>query len=140
MSAPGCVQREGARTARTARSAEGAPLSDTDALLARTAAFAREVVMPGAARWEAERRIAREAIITAAALIEAGSDAQLAAAQAKLFATRLAERQLPVLARAMGAEGLRESHPFGRHLAGARVASFVDGSSEMLLERIAALA
>ena len=96
--------------------------------------------MPGAARWEAERRIAREAIITAAALIEAGSDAQLTAAQAKLFATRLAERQLPVLAQAMGAEGLRESHPFGRHLAGARVASFVDGSSEMLLERIAALA
>jgi alkylation response protein AidB-like acyl-CoA dehydrogenase len=39
----------------------------------------------------------------------------------------------------MGAEGLRESHPFGRHLHGARVASFVDGSSEMLLERIAAV-
>jgi alkylation response protein AidB-like acyl-CoA dehydrogenase len=39
----------------------------------------------------------------------------------------------------MGAEGLREVHPFGRHQAGARVASFVDGSSEMLLERIAAL-
>ncbi len=49
-----------------------------------------------------------------------------------------AERQLPRLAQAMGAEGLRESHPFGRHLHGARVASFVDGSSEMLLERIAA--
>jgi alkylation response protein AidB-like acyl-CoA dehydrogenase len=39
----------------------------------------------------------------------------------------------------MGAEGLRETHPFGRHLHGARVASFVDGSSEMLLERIAAV-
>ncbi len=48
-------------------------------------------------------------------------------------------RQLPVLAQAMGAEGLRDSHPFGRHLAGARVASFVDGSSEVQLERIAAL-
>ena len=75
----------------------------------------------------------------AAALIEAGADAQLAAAQAKLVCTRTAERQLPALAQAMGAEGLRESQPFGRHLAGARVASFVDGSSEMLLERIAAL-
>jgi alkylation response protein AidB-like acyl-CoA dehydrogenase len=75
----------------------------------------------------------------AAALIEAGADAQLAAAQAKLVCTRLAERQLAVLAQAMGAEGLRAAHPFGRHLAGARVASFVDGSSEMLLERIAAL-
>ena len=78
-------------------------------------------------------------VAQAAARIEAGADAQLVAAQAKLFATRTAERQLPVLAQAMGAEGLRDSHPFGRHLAGARVASFVDGSSEMLLERIAAL-
>jgi alkylation response protein AidB-like acyl-CoA dehydrogenase len=51
----------------------------------------------------------------------------------------MAERQLPVLAQSMGAEGLRETHPFGRHQAGARVASFVDGSSEMLLERIAAI-
>jgi alkylation response protein AidB-like acyl-CoA dehydrogenase len=60
------------------------------------------------------------------------------AAQAKLMSTRMAERQLAVLAQAMGAEGLREQHPFGRHLVGARVASFTDGSSEMLLERIAA--
>ncbi|HEY6133586.1 MAG TPA: acyl-CoA dehydrogenase family protein, partial [Rubrivivax sp.] len=73
------------------------------------------------------------------ALVESGADAQLAAAQAKLICTRMAERQLPLLAQAMGAAGLREHHPFGRHLAGARVASFVDGSSEMLLERIAAL-
>jgi alkylation response protein AidB-like acyl-CoA dehydrogenase len=75
----------------------------------------------------------------AAAAIEAGADAQLAAAQAKLFCTRMAERQLAVLTQAMGAEGLRQSRPFGRHLAGARVAAFVDGSSEMLLERIALL-
>lgn len=78
-------------------------------------------------------------VAQAAEQIEAGADTQLIAAQAKLFATRMAERQLPALAQAMGAEGLREHHPFGRHLAGARVASFVDGSSEMLLERIAAL-
>jgi len=75
----------------------------------------------------------------AAQAIEAGGDAQLVAAQAKLYCTRLAERQLHALAQAMGAEGLREHHPFGRHLAGARVASFVDGSTEMMLERIAAL-
>jgi alkylation response protein AidB-like acyl-CoA dehydrogenase len=86
-----------------------------------------------------ELQAARLLVAQAAAQVEAGVDAQLAAAQAKLFATRMAERQLPVLAQAMGAEGLREQHPFGRHLAGARVAAFVDGSSEMLLERIAAL-
>ncbi len=75
----------------------------------------------------------------AAARVDAGLDAQLAAAQAKLLATRLAERHIPALAQAMGAEGLREQHPFSRHLLGARVAGFVDGSTEMLLERIEAV-
>ena len=75
----------------------------------------------------------------AVGVIEQGGDAQLEAAQAKLFATRMAERQIPVLAQAMGAEGLREQHPFSRHLQGARMASLADGSSEMLLERICAL-
>lgn len=75
----------------------------------------------------------------AARTIDQGGDAQLPAAQAKLLATQMAERQLPVLAQAMGAEGLRAEHPFARHLIGARVAGFVDGSSEMLLERIAAV-
>lgn len=86
-----------------------------------------------------ELAAARLLVERAAAQVESGADAQLLSAQAKLFATRLAERQLPVLAQAMGAEGLKREHCFGRHLAGARVASFVDGSSEMLLERIAAL-
>ncbi len=79
----------------------------------------------------------------AAELIDAGqatgAPAQLAAAQAKLLACRRADRQLPALAQAMGAEGLREQHPFARHLLGARVAGFVDGSTEMLLERICAV-
>ena len=87
----------------------------------------------------AELAACRLQVLDAAARIDAGADAQLAAAQAKLVATRTAERQLPRLAQAMGAEGLREAHPFGRHMNGARVASFVDGSSEMLLERIAAV-
>lgn len=95
-------------------------------------------------RWrlaEASSELAacRMMVAHAAALIDAGADAQLASAQAKLLSTRMAERQLHVLAQAMGAEGLREEHPFGRHLIGARVASFVDGSTEMLLERISAV-
>lgn len=80
------------------------------------------------------------AMVEATALaIDRGLDAQLPAAQAKLLATQMAERQLPLLAQAMGAEGLRAEHPFARHLIGARVAGFVDGSTEMLLERIAAV-
>ena len=80
----------------------------------------------------------RGMVAQAARQIDAGRDAQLIAAQAKLLATRLADRQLPLLLQAMGAEGLREHHPFARHLMGARVAGFVDGSTEMLLERISA--
>ena len=77
-------------------------------------------------------------VAQAARQIDAGQDTQLIAAQAKLLACRLADRQLPRLLQAMGAEGLREHHPFARHLMGARVAGFVDGSTEMLLERIGA--
>jgi alkylation response protein AidB-like acyl-CoA dehydrogenase len=40
---------------------------------------------------------------------------------------------------AMGAEGLREAHPIGRHIALARIANYVDGSTEMQHERIGAL-
>jgi alkylation response protein AidB-like acyl-CoA dehydrogenase len=87
----------------------------------------------------AELAAARLLVAQAAAQVESGGDAQLLSAQAKLVSTRLAERQLPALAQAMGAEGLKREHCFGRHLAGARVAGFVDGSSEMLLERIARL-
>jgi alkylation response protein AidB-like acyl-CoA dehydrogenase len=86
-----------------------------------------------------ELQAARLMVAHAAALVDANADAQLAAAQAKLLACRLAERHLPALAQAMGAEGLREHHPFARHLMGARVANFVDGSTEMLLERIGAV-
>lgn len=109
------------------RSTFGRPLADHQGWRWRLAEAASELA---ACRLMVEQ---------AAALIDAGEDAQLAAAQAKLLATRMAERQLAALAQAMGAEGLREQHPFGRHLIGARVASFVDGSSEMLLERIAAV-
>jgi alkylation response protein AidB-like acyl-CoA dehydrogenase len=95
-------------------------------------------------RWvlaEASTELAagRALVERAVAAVESDTDAPLLAAQAKLYCSRMAERQLPRLAQAMGAEGLREAYPFGRHLVGARVASFVDGSSEMLLERIAAL-
>jgi alkylation response protein AidB-like acyl-CoA dehydrogenase len=39
----------------------------------------------------------------------------------------------------LGAEGLREHHPIGRHIACARIAGYVDGSNEMMNERIGAL-
>lgn len=91
------------------------------------------------AQASAELAACKLLVADAARRIDEHEDAQLCAAQAKLLATQMADRVLPALAQAMGAEGLRAQHPFGRHLAGARVAGFVDGSSEMLLERIAAV-
>jgi alkylation response protein AidB-like acyl-CoA dehydrogenase len=105
----------------------GVPLADHQGWRWRLAEAATELA---ACRLLVER---------AAQQVDAGADAQLAAAQAKLLATRAAERHLPALAQAMGAEGLREAQPFGRHAVAVRVAGFVDGSTEMLLERIAAV-
>jgi alkylation response protein AidB-like acyl-CoA dehydrogenase len=80
---------------------------------------------------------ARLLVDAAAARVESGSETQTAAARAKVFATRMAGRHIAALMHAMGAEGLREHHPFLRHLAAAQVATLVDGSTEMLLERVA---
>ncbi len=122
-----------------------------DAALQRALAYGRQRHSFGVAlrqhqgwRWrlaEAAAALAasRALVAQAAAAVDAGLDTQLIAAQAKLVATRMAEQQLATLAQAMGAEGLREQEPFARHLIGARVAGFVDGSTEMLLERIAGL-
>jgi alkylation response protein AidB-like acyl-CoA dehydrogenase len=87
---------------------------------------------------EVDLSAARLMVCNAAAAVDRGEDVMLDAARAKIFATRMAERHLPALAQLMGAEGLRETHPFGRHMIGARMASFTDGSTEMLLERLTA--
>jgi len=80
---------------------------------------------------------ARLLVDAASERIDNGSDAQATAARAKVFATRMAGRHIAALMHAMGAEGLREQHPFMRHLAATQVATLVDGSTEMLLERVA---
>ena len=74
----------------------------------------------------------------AADLIAAKRDAVVAAAHAKKFAARIALPGIAACMQAMGAEGLRDAHPLGRHLIGARIASYVDGTTEMQNERIGA--
>lgn len=81
---------------------------------------------------------ARLMVDAAVALMDGGRDAQMEAAQAKVFATRMAGRHIAALMHAMGAEGLRQTYPLLRHLAAAQVATLVDGSTEMLLDRVAA--
>jgi len=80
---------------------------------------------------------ARLLVAQASSRIDSGLDAQVDAAKAKIFATRMGERHLPALLQAMGAEGMLEKYPLSRHLTGARIAGYVDGSTEMLLERVA---
>ena len=105
--------------------------------------FGQPLVRHQGWRWRlAEAEVALDAamrmVVDAAATVDRGENAMLDAARTKIFATRMAEQHLPALAQLMGAEGLRDEYPFGRHLIGARVASFTDGSTEMLLERLTA--
>lgn len=63
--------------------------------------------------------------------------ALLAAAHAKKFATEIVEPCIVACIQAMGAEGLREEHGLGHHLAAARIANYVDGSTQIQTDRIA---
>ena len=58
------------------------------------------------------------------------------AAKAKVFAVRMAEKHTAALLHSMGANGLKDEYPFVRHMIGAQIAGFTDGSTEMMLERI----
>ncbi len=78
------------------------------------------------------------ALVEAAiAATETGADTRHLAAAAKVNAVTLAQAQLPAMLHAMGAEGLRETYPFARHIGAAQIAALTDGSTAMLLERLA---
>lgn len=83
---------------------------------------------------EALRALTREA----GRLIDEEGDAVLAAAHAKKFAGRVTLSRIGDCIQAMGARGLAEELPLGRHLAAAKIAAFTDGSTEMMQERIGA--
>ena len=68
--------------------------------------------------------------------VDKNQNARILAAQAKVFATRMAEHHIPALMHAMGAEGLRFGSVLSRHLIASRMAPLADGSTEMLLETI----
>jgi alkylation response protein AidB-like acyl-CoA dehydrogenase len=110
----------------------------------RRHAFGKRLLDHQGLRWSlanvaTELEAARLLTWRAADLIERGEDAVLAAAQAKKFAVEMAQRKLGQCMQAMGADGLREAHPIGRHIASARIAGYVDGTTEMQNERIGAL-
>ncbi|MDX2482929.1 MAG: acyl-CoA dehydrogenase family protein [Pseudodonghicola sp.] len=88
------------------------------------------------ARASAELSAATSLVRQAEQVFAAGEDAQRIAAEAKIFATEMAARQIPILTHAMGADGLRAQEPFARHHIAAGVAQLIDGSTEMLLDRV----
>jgi len=55
----------------------------------------------------------------------------LMAAHAKKFATRVTLRGLAQCMQALGANGFRQDRPLARHLAGAKMAQYIDGTTEI---------
>lgn len=106
-------------------------------------AFGKPLLGHQGLRWQladvaTDLEATRLLVTRAAAIIEEGGDAQVEAAMAKKHAGEMATQAVAACMQAMGAEGLRASHPFGRHLAAARIAAYVDGTTEMMNERIGA--
>ncbi|MBT6272823.1 MAG: hypothetical protein HOI95_01675 [Chromatiales bacterium] len=110
------------------RTAFGGPLSDRQGLRWQLADIATEL--------EAARLLTYKA----AELVESGSsEAVLSAAHAKKFSARVTERGLLDCIQMLGANGMRSEYGLGAHLACAKIAGYVDGSTEIQNERIAAL-
>jgi alkylation response protein AidB-like acyl-CoA dehydrogenase len=106
-------------------------------------AFGKALVEHQGLRWSladvaSDLEALRALTVKAGKLIDAGGDAVMAAAHAKKFAGRVTLARIGDCIQAMGANGLRESHALGRHLAAAKIAAFTDGSTEMMQERIGA--
>ena len=117
-------------------------LSIATAYGAQRQTFGKPLLSHQGWRWQladaaVELEAARSMVNAAASLIDEQQDAQSMAAKTKIFASRMAQKQIAILMHAMGAEGLSAKHPFMRHLAAAQIAGMVDGATEMLLERVA---
>ncbi len=97
----------------------GAPLADQQGLMWTLADVATDM--------EATRLMA----FNAAAKIDSGKSAVEAAAHAKKFATRVAFKGLNACMQAMGADGLKQEFPLARHLAAAKMAEYLDGTTEI---------
>jgi alkylation response protein AidB-like acyl-CoA dehydrogenase len=105
--------------------------------------FGQPVIEHQGVRWKladaaTDLEAARLLCYRAARLIDTGGDAVLPAAYAKKFATDMAVQRIADCIQAMGANGLRADYPLARHLAGAKIAAYTDGSIEMMNERIGA--
>ena len=74
---------------------------------------------------------ARALTAQATTLSETGNDVTLSAAHAKKFATKVAFTGIADCMQAMGAAGYSAEYSLGRHLASAKMAQFLDGTTEI---------
>jgi alkylation response protein AidB-like acyl-CoA dehydrogenase len=75
----------------------------------------------------------------AARQIDAGGDAEEAAAAAKKFAGDRTLAHLAACIQALGANGLRSEYPLMRHLVACKTACFTDGTTQIMNERLGKL-
>jgi len=113
------------------------------AYASRRQSFGRPLLRHQGLRWQlvdvaTELEAARLLTYRATQTIADGNDAQIEAAFAKKFAAEMAIRGIAACMQAMGAEGLLDKHPLARHMASARIAAYVDGTTEIQNERIGA--
>jgi len=102
------------------REAFGGPLSDQQGLRWMLADVATDTAATAALAAEA------------ATAIDAGApDIAVKAAHAKKFATRVAMTGLAQCMQALGANGFRQDLPLARHLAAAKMAAYLDGTTEV---------
>ena len=81
---------------------------------------------------------ARLLTLQGAQTVAHGEDAQVEAALAKKFSAEMAARSVIACMQAMGAVALLPHYGFGRLMTSARIAAYVDGTTEMQNERIGA--
>ena len=75
----------------------------------------------------AARLMAYDALVA----IDAGEPAAIAAAHAKKFAARAALKGVADCMQAMGANGFKHDYPLARHLSCAKMANYIDGTTEI---------
>jgi alkylation response protein AidB-like acyl-CoA dehydrogenase len=113
------------------------------AYAAERQSFGRPLLDHQGLRWSladvaADLEAARLLTLQGAHAVALGVDAQIEAALAKKVSAEMAARSVTACMQAMGAVGLLPHYGFGRLMTSARIAAFVDGTTEMQNERIGA--
>jgi len=108
---------------------------------AKRTAFGRPIIENQGVKWslvDVANQLEASKLLTyrAARLIDDGGDAMLPAAHAKKFAGNYSVPAIAACIQAMGARGMKSDVPLSRHLACAKLACYMDGSTEMMNERL----